>query len=235
MNNIIINGISSATIPGLLIQSLAPITLPAKRVNIEEIDGRSGDRSTFLGYSAYDKKISIGLTWGYDIDEIITYFNTDGTVIFSNEPDKYYNFELIQAINFERLIKFKTAEIVFHVQPFKFSVDDNEKNFDIERSTRQIAIYNAGNIYAKPAITITGVGEVGLSLNGNQIFKISMGDTPTSITIDTVALEAYTGTTLKNRQVTGNYENFIFKVGKNILTWSGAVTGIKIKNFSRWI
>lgn len=235
MDNIIINGISSATIPGLLIQSLAPITLPAKRVNVEEIDGRSGDSSTFLGYSAYDKKISIGLTWGYDIDEIISYFNTSGTIIFSNEPDKYYNFELIQAINFERLIKFRTADVVFHVQPFKFSVDDNEKNFDIAKSTKQIAIYNAGNIYAKPAITITGVGEVGLSLNGNQIFKISMGDTPTSITIDTVALEAYTGTTLKNRQVVGNYENFIFKVGKNILTWSGAVTGIKIKNFSRWI
>ena len=235
MNNIIINGISSTTVPGLLIQSLAPITLPAKRVKIEEIDGRNGDSSTFLGYSAYDKKISIGLTWGYDVDEIITYFNTSGTIIFSNEPDKYYNFELIQAINFERLINFRTADVVFHVQPFKFSVDDNEKSFDIVKSTKEINIYNAGNIYAKPTIAITGEGEIGLSLNGNQIFKISMGDTASTITIDTELLEAYTGTTLKNRQVTGNYENFILKVGKNILTWAGAVTGIKIKNFSRWI
>ena len=60
MNNyIILNGQISTNITGLLIQSLPPISKPKIRTQIEEIDGRDGDIVTPLGYSAYDKEISI--------------------------------------------------------------------------------------------------------------------------------------------------------------------------------
>lgn len=126
-----LNGKSSLDVTGLIIQSLAPITKPKIRTQIEEIDGRDGDIVTRLGYSAYDKEISIGLSWNYDIDEVIQYFveNDNGTVLFSNEEDKLYRYEILDQIDFEKLIRFKTAKVKFHVQPFKYSSIETAKTW----------------------------------------------------------------------------------------------------------
>lgn len=123
-NTITLNGQSSEEISGLLIQSLPPISKPAMRSEIEEIDGRDGDIVTQLGFSAYDKEISIGLYGDYDINQIISFFNSEGTVVFSNEPDKYYNYQILGQIDFEKLIRFKTATVTMHVQPFKYSTTE---------------------------------------------------------------------------------------------------------------
>ena len=121
MNNIILNGISSTTIAGLLIQTLPPISKPKIRAQAEEIDGRDGDIITTLGYGAYDKEFTIGLYGQYNVDQVIQYFNSSGVVTFSNEPDKYYNYQIVEQIDFEKLLRFKTAIVRMHVQPFKYS------------------------------------------------------------------------------------------------------------------
>lgn len=233
-NYIILNGVSSTTVSGLLIQNLPPISKPRQRVEAEEIDGRDGDIVTYLGYGAYDKEFKIGLCGTYDVDEIIAYFNSQGTVTFSNEEDKYYNYQIIEQIDFNKLLRFKEATVKMHVQPFKYSVEDNEKVFSIASGTTSISIRNAGNIYSRPVLTITGTGTINLSLNGNQLFSITMGDY-TSITIDTNNMNAYNGSVLLNRNVTGSYDNFKLNVGKNTISWSGSISQIEIDNFSRWI
>lgn len=129
---IILNGQNSNNIDGLLIQSMPPISKPLLRAQIEEIDGRDGDIVTPLGYSAYDKTVVIGLYGDFDINEIIAYFNSSGTVTFSNEPDKYYYYQIIQQIDFEKLIRFRTAAVVFHVQPFKYSLLEPTQTVEFE-------------------------------------------------------------------------------------------------------
>lgn len=126
-NTITLNGIPSSEIPGLLIQTLAPISKPLMRTEIEEIDGRDGDIVTSLGFSAYDKEITIGLYGEFDIDDVIEYFNGSGTVVFSNEPDKYYYYQIINQIDFERLLRYRTATVTFHIQPFKYSTEETAK------------------------------------------------------------------------------------------------------------
>jgi len=364
-NIITLNGQESTEIPGLLIQELPPISKPLMRSQIEEIDGRAGDIVTPLGFSAYDKEISIGLYGQYDIDEIIAYFNSEGTVTFSNEPEKYYKYQILQQIDFERLVRFRTATVTFHVQPFKYSTQDKPKVFNASNQllsipnftkttngvtvtvtngeinvsgtastttefyipisalrlgsgsytlsatasgtnasnvslrmigsapsnpdsfgnnyvtlsngtvtlqetrtttktygyvwlyvaagaalnfnltvtvanddpSNSITIINTGNIYAKPQLTLTGSGMVNVSLNGNQIFVVNLGESATSITIDSAAMEAYQGTTdtLMNRNVDGDYNNFKLNVGKNTITWSGSLSQIVINNYSRWL
>jgi len=123
-NTITLNGVESSTIPGLLIQELAPISKPLMRTEVETIDGRDGDITTNLGFSAYDKQITIGLFGEFDINQVIAYFNSKGTVIFSNEPDKFYNYEIVEQIDFERLVRYRTATVTMHCQPFKYSTTE---------------------------------------------------------------------------------------------------------------
>lgn len=365
-NEIILNGQSSNDIEGLLIQELPPISKPAIRTEVEVIDGRDGDINTKLGYAAYDKELTIGLYGNFDINEVIAFFDSAGTVTFSNEDDKFYYYEIFGQIDFERLVRFRTAKVKLHVQPFKYSTEETPRLFNVnpnllsiadftkttngvtlsvssgvitvsgtpsaatefyvptgglnlpagsytlkatasgtrvsaasirligsapsnadtfggnykalvdgtevtqsatlsaaktfnylwfyittggainftmtagvESTTpiQSVAITNDGNIFSRPQLTLTGSGTINLSLNGEQLFVVNLGETTDSITIDTAAMEAYYGTpdALANRAVDGDYDNFKLNIGTNTLAWSGNLTGIAISNYSRWI
>lgn len=142
-NYIILNGKDSRYIDGFLVQELPPISKPKIRTEVEEIDGRDGDIITPLGYSAYDKEMKIGLYGNYRIDDIISYFDSSGKVTFSNEIDKYYNYQILEQIDFERLVRFRTATVKFHVQPFKY--DDVAKEISVTNQLLHVPDYRAGN------------------------------------------------------------------------------------------
>lgn len=234
---IIINGQSSMEVLGLMICTLPPIRKPMMRVEAEEIDGRAGDIVTELGYSAYDKEIEIGLYDEYDIDEIISYFNQSGQITFSDEPDKYYKFAIYEGIDFEKLIKFRTAIVTFHVQPFKYALNEGEKTFDFSSSetSGELSIRNNGNYISRPKITLTGSGIVNLSINGAEVMVIDMTNNPV-ITLDSAQMNAYApDTTLMNRNVTGDYDDLVLNVGKNTISYTGTLTEIAIDNYSRWL
>lgn len=360
MNEIILNGTSNTELKGLIIQTLPPITKPKMRNRAEEIDGRDGDIITLLGYSAYDKTFTIGLSYDYDIDEIIDYFNRSGTVTFSNEPDKYYNYTILEQIDFEKLIRYKTATVTMHVQPFKYSTIETLKSFEtnllvlqdytktlngmtvksyldgkitvegrgtaatefyipiptltltrgyyilsvyaagdgvgncsirlinnspsaansfggtyvtlsnnqevtitsditetkyynylyfyivpntdllftmhpsVDNNTAHFVVRNNGNYFSRPRFTIFGTGTINMKINDFQIFVINLGE-ERYITIDTAAMEAYKDAILKNRLVTGNYENCVFTPGVNTIDLEGNVTEFYVENYSRWI
>lgn len=229
MNTVILNGVNSNTITGLLIQSLPAISKPQMRVEVEEIDGRDGDIVTKLGYAAYEKEVEIGLHGNFDINQVIEFFSTEGEVIFSNEPDKIYRYALYDQIDYERLIRFRTATVSFHVQPFKYSTEADQTI-----TSSGATVTNSGNVESKPTVTITGSGTITFTLNGQQIFIIEMGD-QTSITIDAETLEAYSGEILMNRSVQGDYTNLRLDSGDNTLSWTGTVSTVVIQNRSRWI
>lgn len=355
INYIELNGEKSTSVKGLIIQSLPPISKPKMRTSIETIDGRDGDIVTRLGYSAYDKEVSIGLHGDFDIDDAISFFDSEGEVVFGNEPDKYYRYQILDQIDFERLIRFRTAKVKMHVQPFKY--DSVDRTFDIvnqfmhvEDSTAtkfgitvtssgdsirvsgkatsdvdmevpiermslsgsytltasasgsaagcalrlidgspsrsfggsymelrdngnstmtaaadpnaeydalwldiragtsvdftlgvtmssdsfdRIALTNRGNVISRPTITVYGSGNVELAINSVTVLSLSIEGG--SITIDADEMNAYHGDTLMNRHVTGDYADLALKVGENVLSWRGDVTGIKVEDFSRWL
>lgn len=235
---IIINGVSSKNIDGLLIQSLPPITKPKIRTEIEEIDGRDGDIVTILGYAAYDKPLSIGLKGDYNVDDVIKYFATSGEITFSNELDKVYKFAIYDSIDFNKLIRFKTANLNLHVQPFKHSADEPPITWNNtgNESVAIIPVRNTGNIYSKPKITITGANDIGVYLGNTQIFNIALSAGGETIIIDSAEMNATdTEGNFLNRQVAGDYSNFILSAGANNIKVTGAVTSVIIDNYSRWI
>lgn len=231
---IIINGVLSTNIKGLLISTLPPISKPKVRVSLEEIDGRDGDIATILGYAAYDKVFNIGLYGDYIIDDVIKFFDSSGKVVFSNENDKYYNFAIYDAIDFDKLIRFKTATVKMHVQPFKYSVYEPIINYYIAPNTWEVR--NSGNIYSKPTITLSGTGIINLTVNDTPAIIINLTDANETIIIDTQTMNAYDlNGNFKNREIIGDYRSLQLNAGKNIITASGTVNNLKIANYSRWI
>ena len=231
-NFCILNGVRSDTLEGLMIQELPPVIKPPMRTQIEEIDGRDGSIVTNLGYGAYEKEMIIGLYGDFNLDHIIEFFNSSGIAIFSNELDKIYQYQIMGSIDFERLAHFRVATVTFYVQPFKHSSVEEEQEF----TTSPVDVINAGNIESMPVLTITGMGNVTISLNGTAILVVALGSNERTVVIDAEQMNAYHGTAFYNRSVAGDYDDLTLKKGKNTLSWSGGiVSSVKIDNYSRWI
>ena len=174
MNYLIWNNKDSRKVNGLIISELPMIVKPKMRTEIIEVEGRGGNFIDNLGYSAYDKTVKIALYDNYDIDEIIKYFSGSGKVIFSNEPQKYYNAEIIEQIDFERLVKFKIANVKFNTQPYKYLVSESETEYEITEGTNQIAVINQGLENSRPIITLTGSEIVEIKLNSMSAFQVDI-------------------------------------------------------------
>ena len=249
MNYIILNGKKSTMVKGLMIQSLPPITKPMIRTRIEEIDGRDGDIVTKLGYSAYDRELSIGLFGDYDIAEVMKYFDSDGEVIFSNELDRVYRYQILNQIDYERLGIFKKAVVKFHVQPFKYSSTSDAFSYTVTQgaAVNYGRIINEGNTYAKPIFEInyrnrdTQTLTVGQSVNnagvvvGNTI-SINMA-AMSKVLIDVENMTAYDIDTglLVNRKISGDYSKMIFLPGVNYVQMNTYSYQMTVKKISRWI
>ena len=232
MSNIIWKNIDSDTLKGLLICELPPITKPKMKTSIIKIDGRDGDIIEELGYESYTKNIKIGLTRNYDIDVILKYFTGSGDLILSNEPNKIYKAQIIDKIDYEKLLRFKTAVIKYHVQPFKYLKNENSVELSITNQT-SLKVTNSGLEISKPIITLTGSGTIELSLNGSSIFTYTFPSNETQVIIDSMQEEAYLNGIYKNRNMIGEFP--LLNPGQNTISWSGTLTKIKVEPKSRWL
>jgi len=225
-------GIRSDTIPGLLICELPPITKPKMRTSTTTIDGRDGDIIEELGYESYIKTIKIGLTKNYNIDAVAKYFTGEGTLNLSDEPDKIYNCRIVDKIDFEKLLRFKTATVKFHTQPFKY-LKDEEPQYLIITTETSLVVNNKGLETSKPIITLKGSGEIELAVNGSTVFKYTFPEGEESVIIDSIKEEAYLNGVYKNRNMFGIFPKLL--VGNNTITWTGNLTEIKVEAKSRWL
>ena len=237
-NYIKINGVNSNTINGLGINELPPISKPPLRVQTEEIDGRDGDISTNLGYGAYDKTISIGLFGtGYDINEVISFFNGEGTVVFSNEPNKYYKYKIINQIDYEALLKFKSATITFHCQPFKYPLTETPLEIEyeyIEQEGVESATMNNTNGGTSLKIDLKGNTSQYTTTGKNILDTYSHGNTATfftcnkngSITFNGTPTTTNTNLTIPSTPITLNAGTYTFS--SNIEVLAGTDTGIRV-------
>lgn len=231
MNYIIFNGKDSREIKGLLVSELPPITKPNMRVKETVIDGVDGSIVEELGYESYDRTVIIGLKIGADVDDVTEFFAGNGKIVFSNEPDKYYIGQIIKSIDYERLLRYKVAKVTFRVQPFKYSRVEVARKATSGRTS--MVVENIGNHTSKPLITLTGSGTVELFVNGNKIFQYTFPNGENTVVIDSEKQDACLGNVLKNRNMYGDFP--VFKKGNNTISWNGAIEGIKIERYNRWL
>ena len=233
MDSFTFKNTSSTSFEGLCVTSLPPITKPSMRTEEIKIDGRDGSIFRDLGYSTYKTTIDLVKIGDVDIEDLKSWLDGEGRLILSNESDKYYNAKVIDGIDYSRFILYDKDKITFLVQPYKYSTTETVETFNITNE-EEITITNSGNCNSKPKITIYGSGTINLSLNGVQLFVINLGEEE-FVTIDIEKMEAYNNGILKNRLITGNYDNFALLPGNNTISFTGTVTKIEIENYSRWL
>jgi len=232
MAKIIWNNIDSDNIRGLIITELPPITKPKMRTDTTEVDGRDGDIIEELGYQSYTKTIKIGLSRNYDIDAIMKYFTGTGKLITSDEPDKVYNSTIIDKIDYEKLLRFKKANVKFYTQPFKYLKDEESVELNIASET-SVEVENKGLEVAKPIITLIGSGTIEILVNNVGIFTYTFPENETEVIIDSLKEEAYLNGTYRNRNMLGEFPKL--NVGINTISWTGDLTKIIIEPKSRWL
>ncbi len=230
MNYFIYKGINSNTFSSLVVQELPAITKPPVKYTTTTIDGRDGDVIETLGYKAYDKEITIGIKNMTELDDIMEWLTGNGELTLSNEPDKYYNAQILTQINFDRLVRFRIAKIKIHVQPFKYS---NNEEIDTEDTTglQTLTIRNNGNTISKPIITLEGSGEIEITYNNKEI-KFTF-DSQGKATFDSEKEDVSSNEILLNRNMIGEF--ITLNKGDNVFTWTGTITKWEIQKKSRWI
>ncbi|MDF2820183.1 MAG: putative phage tail component [Clostridiales bacterium] len=208
----------------VIVESLPSITRAPKRYNTTNIDGKDGTITDILGYGSYEKVIKIGLTESnnFYLDELANWLDGKGKLIMSNEPNKFYNAEILDQLDFEKALRFRKADIHFLVQPFKYLAS--------EKITNGLTVLNQGYIDCKPKMTIYGNGLVTLYINGLSVCTLNITD---YITLDSEELEATRGNELVNRNMTGEFP--VFKPNVNTISFTGNVTKVETLVRSRWI
>ena len=150
----------------------------------------------------------------------------------SNESDKIYNCQIIDKIDYEKLLRFKTATIKFYTQPYKYKKNENQVTVNITSQT-SVTVNNIGLEPSKPIIKLTGSGTVDLKVNGSTIFTYTFPTNETEVVIDSLIEEAHLNGIYKNRNMVGAFP--ILQPGANTIGWSGTLTKIQIQPKSRWL
>lgn len=218
------NNISSDTM-GVILTETPPITRAPKRYNSVYIDGLDGCEVDDLGYSAYIKKFKIGITEGADIDQVMDWLTGSGQLIIWNESDKYYDVQILDQIDYDRLISFHTATVSFLCQPYKYAIS--------ETTTTETNITLSCNCDQLPSIKVTGSGEITLKVNNTEICSVTLSTTVPWIVMDSTKQDAFYNGSLANRSMRGNFIKL--KNGDNVITCTGMVTEIKTTYRKRWL
>lgn len=230
MGNIIFKGVNSSTIDGLLISEQPDIIRPARRTLVTEVDGRDGDVVDYLGYESYKKTALVGLYGGFDIDEVMNFFNGEGWVTFANEPTKKYWGRIVDDVAMERLIRFRKGKVTWVVQPYKKLVTES----NVSGSSSPLTVPNAGYEDALPKIVVAGTaGNVIVLKKGGVTFMTVTIPPEGTITIDAEAKNCYNTNADKNQYVVGDFPTL--QSGDNAISWTGTATSVTVTPNSRWL
>lgn len=229
----IFNGIDSRDM-GIDVVAFPEIIKPERNIEIVNVQGRNNN--LYIDYKTYNSyNISIECTINklsknkQSIDKILSWLDGFGELIISQERDKIYSACIKESIGISNVIwVFPKFIITFEVQPFKKSVNYINEELEI---TRETILNNIGTIESSPIITIYGNGDINLNINNNIFLIKNIED---YITINSEYLEVYKDNINQNNKY-NNFEFPKFKVGENIISFSGNVNKIKIQPNWGWV
>lgn len=217
---------------GIHVLEQPPLTMPKERATFTSIPGRSGTLTVLEGDDIYDDMI-LTATCVIDcearIPNLTNWLRGGGTVCFANRPGGYYNARIVNQISFEKILRgnpHRKFAVNFRCQPFWY-----EKNpHSIVLTNSGSSVNNPGTVFSEPVITVYGSGNISLTVGTTAI---TLSDVAQSITVDSVQMECYKGTTNCNSKMSGDFPTL--KPGNQVIRWTGNVTQVEIQPNWRYL
>ncbi|MDO5558132.1 MAG: phage tail family protein [Oscillospiraceae bacterium] len=170
--------------------------------------------------------VEMEIKTGTNIRNILSWLSGSGKLIFSDEPDKYYNAYSNSVVSTSRTNnKYYSMSVKFLCQPFAYAID----NDPIEITTNNYALEVRGSYYSEPIYKIFGSGNITLKVN-NTDKPLKLYDIDSYVTVDTSLLVCH-----KDKVFVKN-SGFLpyLGAGTNLIQWGGNVSKIEVTKNERW-
>ena len=180
--------------------------------------------------------LRISKTLASDVDAFKTWLGTNNTIVYYVLSTPYLSL-------IEDTILIEQLDNIQNAMSYEGQTNVMQNNNDLpfyliasamKQNSNEVIVNNIGNIYAKPTLDIEGSGIINIYKDNNQILQLNMDDTNEIVFEDMNAFDPATNE-LKNRKVTGNYNNVTIPSGESIIKVDGNLTKMTITNYTRWL
>ena len=237
---LIFKGIDSREM-GLVIDT-PPRVLPAERVEQITIPGRPGALLRTEGeavYNPYVLTIHAANRRSGNLQAILSWLRGSGQLVLSTEPDRVYEARILAEGQLDRVFTgVWQGDLQFLVQPLRGQYPpEPPMSVTPSETVTGLDLYNPGDAPARPLYTLTGTGDVILSLDEAPAFEVVFPETAAEVTVDTDAgLALLAGENYANH-VSGSYRGLWIPLGAHRITWSGdgSLTALSVRPRWRWV
>ena len=227
------NGIKSTDKGVVLHNYPAPVKPQRSFVELTSTD-MHGSHINLYGYKAYDTDIQITLLDMAQLDDIVAWLDGSGEMIFNNQPTRIYRVAFINQIDYEQLLRWRTAKVTIRVQPFKYDINNQSVSLLTGTAT---TLANPGNVYCRPTIMCNCGSNTTFNITVNNELMCTIENVNGKVYVDSNKLETYNESgVLLNRHKTGEYP--ILLPGSNsvnVTKVSGSISTATITRNTRWI
>ncbi len=228
MAYIIFNDIDSRNMGVTNVLSMPLPSRAEQGTNIIEIPGRPEPlmevKKTF---STISYSVEMELAVGIDVRSIFSWLSGKGKLIFSDEPDKYYNAISCAPVSTNRINScYRSITVKFTCLPFAYAVDNDA----IELTEPEEIITVGGGYYCRPVYKLYGTGNITLTVNNDTAHEFTAYDVDEYVTVDAALMIVH-----KDGMHVENSGRLPFlAVGDNLIKISGA-TKLEIVKNERWL
>lgn len=222
------NGVRSTT-KGIKLQEMPPIIRPEERIEHVTIPGRAGEVTLTEGediYNSYIQTIPLAIDSAADVAAAEKWLRGSGSVTFCGQSTLKQPARVINSVEFKkhsRNSSWYEGEVQFYCDPLKELITEQA----VEVTSSGATVNNPGDVVSRPLITVTGSGDITITIGGKTIAVTGLGD---GWKIDSDLQWVLDGSTPKQGVYTGNFP--VFNPGDNTVAFTGSITKLTING--RW-
>lgn len=207
-------------------------TVPNERVTFTDVPGRPGSLATLEGEDVFEDITLTAECLVSDPTKILAiaeWLRGSGRVTFANREGGFYYARIVNQIPFEKVLRgnpHRHFSVNFRCKPFWYRNTEEAIVITVPSSI----VTNPGSVYSEPVITLYGSGDITLIVNDTFV---ELNEISEQITLNSEIQEAYTGETLLNEHMEGEFPKL--HPGNNLISWNGNVERMVISPNWRYL